>query len=319
MVLAPGVEAALVAGLFGLLVGSFLNVVIHRLPLMMGREWLADAVGTLALPEHGTSLWERVFGPRKPHPPTLQAELEAVDRDLEALPAFSLLAPRSRCPHCGAAIAWYANIPVLSWLALRGRCAACKGRISVRYPAIEIVTGGLCALAAWRFGLSPTGVLWSAFAALLVCQFAIDLDTQYLPDTLNYALLWLALLGSALGWLALPLQSAVWGAVLGYASLWSVAYGYKLLSGQMGMGHGDFKLLAALGAWFGAKSLLAIILLSSVVGAVLGIVLLRAGRIAGKEVPIPFGPFLAGAGLLCFAIGPDAMRELLPFAFPFGR
>jgi len=284
--LSPGGLDALVAALFGLLVGSFLNVVIHRLPKMLERQWAAEC-----------------------------AQLNG--KPVEDQGAFNLVVPRSRCPHCGHAIRWYENIPVVSWLALRGRCSACKARISIRYPIVEVVTAAFFAICGWRWGLTMPAAAWAAFAALLICLFLIDADTQILPDDLNYPLLWLGLLVSAMGW-TVPLRSAVWGAALGYLVFWGIFQAYKLATGKEGMGYGDFKLLAALGAWLGAEYLLAIILLSSVVGAVIGIVLLLVGRLANKEIPMPFGPYLAGAGLVCLALGPATLPALLPFAFPFG-
>ena len=285
MAFSPGIDA-LLGGVLGLLVGSFLNVVIHRLPKMLERQWAADCADLAGQPP-------------KEEPP------------------FNLLVPRSRCPHCGHAIRWYENVPVLSWLALRGKCSQCKAAIGVRYPVVELVTGAFFALCAWRWGLTPQAGAWAAFAALLVCLFLIDMDTQILPDDLNYLLLWLGLVAAAVGW-TVPLHAAVWGAVVGYLVFWSIFQLFKLATGKEGMGYGDFKLLAALGAWLGVKYLLAIILLSSVVGAVIGIVLLVVGRLANKEVPMPFGPYLAGAGLLTLALGPAAVPALLPFAFPFG-
>ena len=278
-------DAAL-AGVLGLLVGSFLNVVIHRLPKMLERQWAAECADSTGQPVNDE-------------------------------PRFNLMVPRSRCPHCGHGIRWYENIPVLSWLALRGRCSACKAPIALRYPVVELVTAGFFALCAARWGLTLQAAAWAAFAALLVCLFLIDMDTQLLPDDLNYSLLWLGLLVAALGW-TVPLRSAVWGAALGYLALWVVFQGYKLATGKEGMGYGDFKLLAALGAWLGAEYLLAIILLSSIVGAVIGVALIVAGKLAHKDIPMPFGPYLAGAGLLCLALGPAALPALLPFAFPFG-
>lgn len=277
---------AAAAAVLGLLVGSFLNVVIHRLPRMLEREWAADC-----------------------------AELNG--QELPEEPALNLLVPRSRCPSCGHQIRWYENIPVVSWLALRGRCSSCKTRISPRYPVVELVTGAFFALCAWRFGLTLPAAAWAAFAALLICLFLIDFDTQILPDDLNYLLLWLGLLVAAAGW-TVPLASAVWGAALGYLVFWTIFQVFKLATGKEGMGYGDFKLLAALGAWFGAEYLLAIILLSSVVGAVLGVLLLVVGKLANKDIPMPFGPYLAGAGLLCLVLGPAAVPGLVPFAFPFG-
>jgi leader peptidase (prepilin peptidase)/N-methyltransferase len=189
----------------------------------------------------------------------------------------------------------------------------------VRYPLVELVTAGLFALCGWRFGISPVGALWAAFAAILVCQFLIDLDTQLLPDSLNYPLLWLGLIGATLGWTGVSLNQSLWGAVLGYLSLWSVYHVFRLVTGKEGMGYGDFKLLAALGAWLGADYLVAIILVSSLVGSVLGVALLLIGKLAHKDIPMSFGPFLAGAGLVCLVLGPDTVRQLAPFAFPFGR
>ncbi|KTT21395.1 A24 family peptidase [Pseudacidovorax intermedius] len=306
------------AGLVGLLIGSFLNVVIHRLPRMMYRGWLVDATANLA-PQPGLpSLWSLVFGPGSAPPGRLEQEAEAALAQVDALPAYDLARPRSRCGHCGHGIRWYENIPVLSWLVLRGRCSACRAPIGIRYPLVELATGALFALCGWRFGLSLTGVLWAAFCALLVCQFVIDLDTQLLPDSLNYLLLWLGLGGAAFGLTGVAPASAILGAVFGYLSLWVVYQLYRAATGREGMGYGDFKLLAALGAWLGASYLLALILVSSLVGAVLGVALVLGGRLANRHVPISFGPFLAGAGLLCLVAGPAAVRAWLPFAFPLG-
>lgn len=283
-----GMDAALIAGVFGLLVGSFLNVVIHRLPRMLERQWAAECADFTGQP--------------------VQEEEEE---------RFNLVVPRSRCPQCGHAIRWYENIPVLSWLALRGRCSECKSPISLRYPLVELVTAAFFALCGWRWGLTLQAAAWAAFAALLICLFLIDMDTQILPDDLNYTLLWLGLLASALGW-TVPLASAVWGAALGYGVFWSIFQAFKLATGKEGMGYGDFKLLAALGAWLGAQYLLAIILMSSIVGAVIGIALIIVGKLANKDIPMPFGPYLAGAGLLALALSPATVPALMPFAFPFG-
>lgn len=307
-----------VAGLLGLLVGSFLNVVIHRLPLIMEREWLAESLANLRNPGAGAapSLWRLVFGNQDTPQALNQAAAEG-ERQLEALPPLGIALPRSRCPCCGTPIRWWQNIPVVSWLALRGRCAQCKAGISLRYPLVEGVTGGLFALCALRFGLSPAAAFWAFFCAVLVCQFLIDLDTQLLPDILNYLLLWGGLLGALLQLTGVTPASALWGAIGGYMSLWLVFQAYRLATGKQGMGHGDFKLLAALGAWFGATYLLPVILLSSVVGAALGGALLIAGRLAHKDIPIAFGPFLAAAGLLAFAMGSRQFQDLFAFAFPF--
>lgn len=310
-------DAAL-AGVLGLLIGSFLNVVIYRTPVMMYRDWLADAVANLMSSKDAPSLWSLVFGPKTVPPEGLEAAADKAATAIENLPPFDLTRPASRCGACGHKIRWYQNIPVLSYLFLRGRCASCKTSISPRYPLVELITGVLFALCGYRFGLTPTGALWAAFAALLTCQFLIDFDTQFLPDSLNYTLLWLGLIGAAMGWTGVALNSAVWGAVFGYLSLWLVYHGYRLVTGKEGMGYGDFKLLAALGAWLGADYLIAIILVSSLVGAVIGLTLRFAGKLAHKDIPIAFGPFLAGAGLVCLVIGPGLVRQWIPFAFPLG-
>ena len=317
MWVSPEVDAAL-AGVFGLLIGSFLNVVIYRTPAMIYRGWLVDSVSSLAPTADGPSLWATVLGKNSKTPSALEAAAAAAATQLENLPPLTLSKPRSRCGHCGHPIAWFQNIPVLSYVLLRGKCAACKAPISIRYPLVEIAVAALFALIGYRFGISPAGALWAAFAALLVCQFLIDLDTQLLPDSLNYLLLWLGLIGAASGWTGVPLGSAVWGAVAGYLCLWVVYHAYRLATGKEGMGYGDFKLLAALGAWLGADYLLAIVLVSSLVGAVLGLTLLYIGKLAHKDIPFSFGPCLAGTGIVCLVVGPDAIRHWAPFAFPFG-
>ena len=286
MFLPAGIEAAVIAAVFGLLVGSFLNVVVYRFPRMLERQWAAECA-------------------------------EFTGQPVKEDDTFNLVVPRSRCPHCGHQIRWYENIPVFSWLALRGRCSSCKAGISPRYPMVELLTGAFFFLCGWRWGLTPQAAAWAAFASLLICLFLIDMDTQILPDDLNYALLWLGLLASSLGW-TVSLSSAVWGAALGYGVFWTIFQLFKLATGKEGMGYGDFKLLAALGAWLGAPYLVAIILMSSIVGAVIGIGLLVVGKLANKDIPMPFGPYLAGAGLLALVLSPAAVPMLLPFAFPFG-
>jgi leader peptidase (prepilin peptidase) / N-methyltransferase len=286
MAFGAGWDAAVLAGVLGLLVGSFLNVVIYRFPKMLERQWAAECA-------------EYTGQPAPEHEP------------------FNLVVPRSRCRQCGHLIRWYENIPVVSWLVLRGRCSECKASIGLRYPVVELVTACFFGLCGWRWGLTPQAAAWAAFAALLICLFLIDMDTHILPDDLNYTLLWLGLLASALGW-TVPLASAVWGAALGYGVFWTIFQVYKLATGKEGMGYGDFKLLAALGAWLGAPFLLAIILMSSMVGAVIGVLLIIVGKLANKDIPMPFGPYLAGAGLLALAMSPAAVPGLLPFAFPFG-
>ncbi len=316
----PGqVALAAIAGLLGLLVGSFLNVVIHRLPAMLHREWLAESLDNVQTvpPAMGRSLWQWVFGAQAAHPQALDTAATQAAKEVAALPPLGLARPASRCPSCGTRIRWYQNVPVVSWLVLRGRCAHCSAPISVRYPLVELATAGIFAFCAWRFGISLQAAFWAFFCCVLLCQFLIDLDTQLLPDSLNYLLLWGGLAGAALKVTGVALSSAVWGAVFGYLSLWLVFHAYRLVTGKHGMGYGDFKLLAALGAWLGAAYLLPVILLSAVVGAVLGVALLVIGRVANKEVPISFGPFLAAAGLLAFVLGPRQFQDAFSFAFPF--
>ena len=280
------VEGAVLAGVFGLLIGSFLNVVIHRLPKMLEQQW-ADECAQYTAQETATT------------PPTSSA------------PRITLSQPRSACPACGHMIRWYENIPVFSYLALRGRCSVCKTRISPRYPLVELATATLFAFCAWRWGITPSGAAWGLFCAVIVALACIDWDTTLLPDDLTLPLLWAGLLAAALQWTQVPLFSAVMGAAAGYLSLWSVYWGFKLATGKEGMGYGDFKLFAALGAWFGWQALVPIILIASVIGAIVGIALkLTSGLREGGYVP--FGPFLAGAGLTALVFGPDAvMRALL--------
>ena len=265
----PGVFPA-ASGLLGLLVGSFLNVVIHRLPRMMEREWQCQCA--------------ELRGEEAP-----QGE------------AISLVRPRSRCPACGHAISALENIPVLSWLFLRGKCSACKTAISVRYPLVEALTGLLSAFAAVHFGFG-----WSALGAILliwslIALSFIDFDTTYLPDAITLPLLWCGLLFNLADTYA-DLSSAVIGAMAGYLTLWFVYWGFKLLTSKEGMGYGDFKLLAALGAWMGWQMLPLIILLSSVVGAIVGGLLIVLAK-RGREIPIPFGPYLATAGIVAIFWG----------------
>ncbi len=269
----PAVEVLLspyVLALLGLCIGSFLNVVIHRLPLMLERGWKQESANLLgvAVPE---------------------------------TPAISLAVPRSRCPSCGHTIAWHENIPLLSWLWLRGRCSACKTRISARYPVVEVCTGALFALVGWRFGAQPVVLLWCAFSAMLVALAAIDWDTTLLPDSMTLPLLWAGLVSAALG-LTIPLGDALWGAVAGYLSLWSVYWLFKLTTGKEGMGFGDFKLLAALGAWLGLKMILPIVLAASLIGAIVGIAMKMSAALREGHY-VPFGPFLAGAGIVTMLAG----------------
>jgi leader peptidase (prepilin peptidase) / N-methyltransferase len=310
MLVSPLVDAA-AAGVLGLIVGSFLNVVIHRTPLMMARQWWGELAGLLT----DGDAYRKAFGTQPPQ--STLAEGARLQSSVDALPPLSLARPGSRCPHCGHAIAWWENVPVLSYIFLRGKCSGCATRISLRYPLVEIATAAAFAIMASRWGITWQAASWAVCCAILIALFLIDFDTQLLPDDLTLPLLWLGLVAAALGW-TVPLSEAMWGAVAGYLSLWLVYHGFKLATGKEGMGYGDFKLFAALGAWFGAHYLVALILLSSVVGSIVGGGLLVVGRIAHKDIPIAFGPFIAGAGLVAIALGPQRLAGLIPFAFPFG-
>jgi leader peptidase (prepilin peptidase) / N-methyltransferase len=294
----------------GLCVGSFLNVVIYRTPLMMERQWWADVAQQLS----DIDSWRRVFGgkPAADAPAALAEASAALTQSVESLAPFSLSRPRSRCSACGHQLAWHENIPLLGWLRLRGRCSACGTRISARYPLIELATGLLFAAIAWRVGPQPTALLWCAFGATLLALAMIDWDTTLLPDSMTLPLLWGGLVASALGWtIAWPL--ALWGAVAGYLSLWSLYWVFKLLTGKEGMGYGDFKLLAALGAWLGWPMLIPIALIASVIGAIVGIGMkLNASLREGRYVP--FGPFLAGGGLFVLLVGAPRILTWLGWA-----
>lgn len=269
-------DASLV-GILGLLLGSFLNVVVHRLPKMMERQW-ADECAELSGKESPES------------------------------PPFNLMMPRSRCPHCGHTIRWFENIPVFSYLALGGKCSACKAGISPRYPLVELATGAVFFWCAWQWGAGSTGLAWCVFSAMLLALALIDWDTTLLPDDITLPLLWLGLIASALQWTTVPLSTSLWGAVAGYMSLWTIYWVFKLVTGKEGMGYGDFKLFAALGAWFGWPLLIPMILLASVIGAIVGIGMkFTSGLREGGYVP--FGPFLAGAGLTALLLGPQVMRQ----------
>ena len=274
------------AFVIGLTVGSFLNVVIYRLPVMLERQWQAECAQvtgavTSAAPE-----------------------------------PFNLLIPNSTCPSCKTPIRAIHNIPVISYLALGGRCASCKAAISIRYPIVELLTGIATAVVAWQIGFGWPGVCAIVVSWFLVALTLIDLDHQLLPDSLTLPLLWLGLLASLTQWVAigraLPASpsNAILGAAIGYLSLWSIYHLFRLLTGKEGMGYGDFKLLAALGAWLGWQMLLPIVLLSACVGAIVGILLIVSRR-HQRGTPMPFGPFLAVAGWVAMLWGPDMVARYL--------
>ncbi len=301
-----GVPAFL--GVLGLLVGSFLNVVIYRKPIIMMREWLLDAGGML---EDG-DIWKRVFSKAQPDDLTIAGK--SLLGHLEGLSHLGLSTPRSRCGACGHQIRWYENIPLLSWLVLRARCSACGTPISVRYPIIEAVTGLLFALASYKFGPHPITLAWCVALGLLVAMAMIDIDTTLLPDELTYPLLWLGLIVSAVG-CTVALQDAVLGAVAGYMPLWVIANGYALLRKREGMGGGDLKLLAALGAWFGWQAILPIILISSIVALFINVPRhFLSGNDDGHAYP--FGPFLVGGGLVVMFVGTDTLLSWVGIHFP---
>ena len=270
---------AAVGGLFGLLVGSFLNVVIYRLPKMMERQWAAECAEFTGQP--------------------------APEQE-----RFNIVVPRSRCQQCGHQIRWYENIPVLSYLFLGGKCSACKTRISPRYPLVEIATGALFLYCVWRWGWTWTAAAWCGFAATLVALTLIDWDTTLLPDDLTLPLLWSGLVAALLGWTSVPVDSAIWGAVAGYLSLWLVYWAFKLTTGKEGMGYGDFKLFAALGAWFGWQALVPIVLMASVIGAVVGLGMKAMSALREGGV-VPFGPFLALGGLTAMLFGPQSILRVI--------
>ena len=277
--MSPDLVFAVCAAAFGLAIGSFLNVVIYRLPKMMEAEWQAQCA-------------------------------ELVGRELEPAPRFNLLVPGSHCPSCKTPLRVRDNVPLVSYFASGGRCAHCGAAISARYPVVEAITAVLSAWVAWRFGFGVPGLAALAFTFALIALTFIDADTTLLPDNLTLPLLWAGLLLNTAGTFA-PLPEAVVGAAAGYLILWSIYWLFKLVTGKEGMGYGDFKLLAALGAWFGWKMLLPILLLSSVVGAAVGMILLVLAR-RGRDIPIPFGPYLAAAGFIALLYGQDIAGRLVP-------
>lgn len=287
-------------GILGLAVGSFLNVVVYRFPKMMEQQWEDE----YALSKDGKTVTR---------------------------PPFNLMVPRSRCPHCEHPIGWRENVPVLSYVFLGGKCSVCAARISLRYPLVEVSTAALFAYCGWRWGATTSGLIWSGFSASILTLALIDWDTTLLPDDITLPLLWAGLAMATLQWTTVPLPSAIWGAVAGYLSLWVVYWAFKLVTGghlpgsgpwafewwmhrsstgKDGMGYGDFKLFAALGAWFGWQALIPIILMASIIGAVVGLAMkfsdgLREGGY------VPFGPFLAGAGLTAMVFGPDSILRVI--------
>jgi leader peptidase (prepilin peptidase)/N-methyltransferase len=270
-----------VVGLFGLAVGSFLNVVIHRLPLMLENDWKCECA--------------EVLGVAPPEPKKI-----------------SLSKPSSHCPACGHAIAWHENIPVLSYLRLGGRCSACKTHISIRYPLVEVLTGTLFAMVAWRLGPVPVVLLWCGFMAILVALSGIDWDTTYLPSDMTHPLLWAGLIAAAMNW-TIPLPQAVWGAVAGYMPLFLINWIYKRIKNEPGMGDGDFVLLGALGAWLGAWMILPILLGASMIGSVVGLTMKLGGTLREGRY-VPFGPFLAGAGVAVMLAGQQRVLGWLGWA-----
>ena len=265
--------------IFGLMVGSFLNVVIHRLPKMMEREWHNNC-------------------------------LDLQGKEIHETKKYNLSSPRSACPKCGHMITALENIPIISYLVLKGQCSSCKAPIGVRYPLVEALTGILIGLISWKFGYSSITLYAWIFTFALIALTFIDFDTQLLPDDITLPLLWLGLLFN-LNTGFTDIKSAVIGAAAGYFILWSIYWLFKLATGKEGMGYGDFKLLAAIGAWFGWQLLPAVILLSSILGAVIGTGLIVFAK-RGREIPMPFGPFLAIGGIAALFLGPQLASFYLP-------
>ena len=278
----PGVFIVVLTVL-ALFIGSFLNVVIHRLPKMMEQDWRAQCIDVLGV-------------------------------DAPALPAkqrYSLTRPRSECPHCGHVISPIENLPVLSFLWQRGRCRACHGRISWRYPVVEVSSAVLVAVVAWHFGCGVQALAAAVLTFALLCLAFIDFDTQYLPDSITLPVLWLGIACNLYG-VFTSLEASVIGAIAGYLCLWLVYHAFKLLTRKEGMGHGDFKLLSLLGAWMGWQALPAIVILSSVLGSIVGIGLIVSGG-RDRNLPMPFGPYLAGAGWITLIWGAKLTEGYLGF------
>ena len=274
-----GDAGPLLLTLLGLLVGSFLNVLIHRLPKMMELQWAAEIA-------------------------------QASEQNVTPAAPFNLMVPRSACPRCGTAIAWYDNLPLLSYALLRGRCRHCQAPISLRYPLVELSSALLFGFCGWHWGISMAALAWCALSAALLSLALIDWDTTLLPDAIVLPVLWLGLIGASMRWTGITLEAALWGAVAGYLALWSIFWAFKLVTGKEGMGYGDFKLLACLGAWFGWEALVPILLMSSIIGAVVGILLKLKGGLREGGV-MPFGPFLVGAGLATMFWGAAGLAPII--------
>jgi leader peptidase (prepilin peptidase) / N-methyltransferase len=319
--------------LLGLVFGSFLNVVIYRLPRMMQREWddhlrqEMQAASTAAASTHSTAAHSASDHSASDHsapdhsaPDHSVPDHSVPDHHAETVPApssasatsepFNLVRPASACPHCGHRIAWHENIPVLSYLWLKGRCSSCATPIGIRYPLIELITAALFAFCLYRYGLGLKGVLWCTFSAILVALAAIDWDTTLLPDDLNQPLLWIGLVASALGLTGISLPTSLAGAVIGFLFFWSLYWLFRGLTGKEGLGRGDFKLLAALGAWLGWQALPGILIIAGATGLVAGLVMRQRGTLR-DGVHIPFGPFLVLGGLVLMVYEP--WRTLVHF------
>ena len=282
--------ALVVFALLGLCIGSFLNVVIHRIPLMMVSAWRQEC---------SQFMYEQADMPREHTTPLVN--IIATDTPI------TLSRPASRCPHCAHKIKWYENIPLISWLVLRGRCSNCKAAIGLRYPVVELVTALLSALVIYQFGVSMTGLSALVLVWTLIALTGIDFDTQLLPDRLTFPLAGLGLAVNSQGWFVSPTQS-IWGLLLGFLSLWIVVKIFYLITKKHGMGQGDFKLLAVLGAWLGLMMLPLIILLSSLLGSIVGLILMKK---QGESKPFAFGPYIAIAGIVALLYGSDIVNWYL--------
>ncbi|WP_440454765.1 prepilin peptidase [Psychrobacter sp. ASPA161_9] len=282
--------ALIVFAILGLCVGSFLNVVIHRIPLMMVYSWRQECSQFMS---------QQIDMPHK----HTKALMDVTAKDTP----ITLSKPASRCPHCAHKIKWYENIPLISWLVLRGRCSACDAAIGARYPIVELVTALLSALVIYQFGVTATGLSALVLVWTLIALTGIDFDTQLLPDRLTFPLAGLGLAVNSQSWFVSPTQS-IWGLLLGFLSLWIVVKVFYLITKKHGMGQGDFKLLAVLGAWLGPMMLPLIILLSSLLGSIVGIILMKRH---GESQPFAFGPYIAVAGIVALLYGSDIVNWYL--------